>query len=88
MVTIFKKHPYSENGQQIIKQIAKATLDIHGDQGSCVMGMRLKWRGIAVAHQICQGSLTNEYFFQAVIDAYMEMGFDTDAFSIEYGRMD
>lgn len=84
----FDMNPYSENGQLYIQQIGRACLEIHGDKGTCVMGMRLKWRGIAIASQIAQGSLTNEYFFQAVIDAYMVKGYDPDNFSIDYGRMD
>jgi len=84
----FDINPYSENGQLYIQQIGRNCLEIYGDKGTCVMGMRLKWRGIAIASQIAQGSLTNEYFFDAVIDAFIERGYAPDSFSIEYGRMD
>jgi len=89
MVTIyFDNSPISANGQRMITNIAESIIDVHGDKGSCVMGMKLKFKGMVIAGQIAQGSLTNEYFFDAVIDGFEERGYNRYDFTIDYGRMD
>lgn len=84
----FDKSPLSENGQLLINAIGRAMVDVHGDKGTSVMGMKLKFRGIQVARQIVQGSVTNEYFFMSVIDAFEERGYAREDFTIDNGRMD
>ena len=84
----FDRSPLSETGQSLINATASATLDVHGDKGTCVMGMKLKFRGIQVARQIAQGSVTNEYFFMACIDLFEELGYARCDFTISNGYMD
>jgi hypothetical protein len=88
MVTIFYKNPITEGGQNYIYAIGEAIVEQHGDKGSCVMGMKLLWKGMTCAYQIAQGSLTNEYFFNAVIDGFEERGFDRNDFTIDFGKLD
>lgn len=88
MVTIFYSHPMTKGGQNYINSIGEAIVEQHGDKGSCVMGMKLKWNGMICAYQIVQGSITNEYFFNAVIDGFEERGFDRNDFTIDFGKLD
>jgi len=88
MVTIFDNSPYSNSGQLLINAIGRAMVDVHGDKGTSVMGMKLKFRGIEVARQIVQGSVTNDIFFMSVIDAFEERGYAREDFTIFNGYMD
>ena len=84
----FDKSPFSESGQLLINAIGRAMVDVHGDKGTSVMGMKLKYRGVEVARQIVQGSLTNDIFFMSVIDAFEERGYAREDFTIFNGYMD
>ena len=84
----FDRSPLSENGQLLINAIGRAMIDVHGDKGTCVMGMKLKFRGIEVVRQIVQGSVTNDYFFMSVIDAFEERGYAREDFKVFNGYMD
>ena len=80
--------PINYYGQTKINIIADDVLYENGDKGSCVMGMKITFKGMTIAHQIAQGSLTNELFFNKVIEYFVELGYDCDDFRINYGRMD
>lgn len=84
----FDKSPFSESGQLLINAIGRAMVDVHGDKGTSVMGMKLKYRGVDVARQIVQGSVTNDIFFMSVIDAFEERGYAREDFTIFNGYMD
>jgi hypothetical protein len=79
--------PLNSDGQNAINSIANIVCDVHGDIGSCVMGMSLSYEGVTIAKQIAQGSLTNEYFFNAIIEYFTERGV-ANKFKIQWGRMD
>jgi len=80
--------PLSHNGKIAINNLANAAYDTYGDSGTCVMGMKLRYLGIQIANGIVQGSLTNEYFFKAVIEHFEKLGHDASDFKIDWGYMD
>lgn len=79
--------PLDSDGQNVINSISNIVYLKHGDIGTCVMGMSLSYDGVTIANQITQGSLTNEYFFKAIIAYFTERGV-ADKFKIQWGRMD
>ena len=83
---IFNNYWDEQKGQ--INKIFGEVWDDMDDQGSCVMGMKLHYNGKQIADQICQGSLTNEKFFNQVIEHYVSEGKDKEQFHIEHGMMD
>tara|TARA_R110000765_G_scaffold239936_1_gene342440 strand:+ start:476 stop:1030 length:555 start_codon:yes stop_codon:yes gene_type:complete len=79
---------YWDEQKDNISAIARGIIALYGDKGSCVMGMKLSYNGKQIADQICQGSLTNEKFFNQVIEHYVSEGKDKEQFHIEHGMMD
>ena len=80
--------PLSHHGQIVINNLANVAYDTYGDSGTCVIGMALKYKGVQIARGIVQGSLTNEYFFRAVIEHFEKLGHDASDFKIDWGYMD
>lgn len=59
------------------------------DQGTCVSGMKLYWNNLLVTTQIAQGSLTNEKYFQYIIDRVCaDLPSQESNFKIDWGWMD
>ena len=80
---------YLEDDKETLKKLAVIRVTYKGkDEGSCVSGMSVKdENGGIVIGQICQGSITNERYFEECISVLNE-AFQNKTFSIEYGRMD
>lgn len=88
MVTIYRNTPMTQGGQNYTKAVAMMARHEAGDRGTCVMGMNLKWRGMTICRQLVQGSLSNEFIFDCIIDSWVHRGMDRADFTIDYGRMD
>tara|TARA_R110000772_G_scaffold47429_5_gene108430 strand:+ start:707 stop:949 length:243 start_codon:yes stop_codon:yes gene_type:complete len=59
-----------------------------GDNGSCIMGYKLKLDGSPIVKQPSQGSSTCEAVYSEVKKMLIENGVDSERISIDYGRMD
>lgn len=74
---------------QIVREARTKILQEHGDSGTCVGGMKLRYNGIVIAEQIAQGSMTNEYWYAEIKRRMIkELEASANNFEIEDGWMD
>ena len=68
--------------------VSELAYSLFGDKGSCVMGMQLLYKGVKVANQSVQGSISTELFFNEVMDrAVQKFGANYNDFVTVHGRM-
>ena len=71
-----------------IKEAFEASVKKHSDTGSCVMGYKLKANGRQVCPQPFQGSSGCYNVYEDMKKVLIELGYDEQRITVDYGVMD
>ncbi len=71
-----------------LETLSRALARKYGDEGSCILGYKLKVDGEQIVSQPAQGSSTCEYVYGIIKAVLKESGVSEDRITTDYGRMD